>query len=1014
MSLVGARAGGREGLESAGEGNGTPKSSPLPGGPGSGQSEGGSRLRWLLAVCCVAQFMVILDLSIVNVALPSIQASLDFSSTQLQWVVDAYAIVFAGFLMLGGRAADHFGQRRTFVISLALFAATSFAGGMAVDHQMLVVARAVQGFAGALMAATSLAIITASFPAGPARHRAIALWGAMNGAGGAAGTLLGGVLTQELSWRWVLLINPPIGVAAALVAYRVVTERKRARDAARFDLAGALTMTLGQLVLVYGFVDTGVDGWSSPKALVPIGAGLALLVLFCVVEARFASAPLVPFRELTGPVKLANVIVLLFSASLFPMWYVGSLYLQQVLGLSPLSTGLVFMPMALVIMLCASQAGKLVGRYGVRAVMGGGLVLMAAGMLLFARIGASGSALGYIVLPGVLTAAGIGFSIVPSTIFATQGAGPAQAGLASGLVNTSRQAGGGLGLAVLITLATQYTSGAVGQNVAAPVALTDGFRLAYLIGAGLVIAAAATTFAFVRPGTGAAPHETAPPRAHQWRFTGVVVGVLACFGALDFGLAGAPGAPIGAYTTDGSYDFVSAPNLHPPKIYADAPIDTNELARGYIMLGNFYDLTTKPMDGQSGPLILNNKLQPVWFLPVPKDMVASNLAVQSYEGKPVLTWWQGTVSDTGQTYTGEDVIVNQHYQTVATLKGQDGWVISMHDLVISGGDAWVTADKDIPMSLAKYGGTSDGVLLDSAVQEYDIATGKLLYTWNALGHVPLTSSYADVPANGFPWDAYHVNSLQLVGNGTFLVSMRNTWAAYLVDAKTGHVEWQLGGKHSSFSLPASASFEWQHDVRLSPGGIVTMFDDNCCQITGAGTYLAPAGASKGLELRLDAKSRTVSVVAQYAQPAGSSAAYMGNMQLLPNGNVFIGWGQQPYFSEYTKSGKLVLDATFPGPDLSYRATLDQWSGSPVDPPATAARSTPKGTDVYVSWNGATQVTDWRLLAAKAGGPLAPVATSPKTGFETEITVKGGYQVFEVQALNKKGNVIGASGQFRAG
>jgi EmrB/QacA subfamily drug resistance transporter len=999
---------------------------------------------WLLAVCCVAQFMVILDLSIVNVALPSIQSALGFSTTMLQWVVDAYAIVFAGFLMLGARVADHFGQRRTFVASLALFAATSLAGGLSVNSQMLVAARAFQGLSGALMAATSLAVITASFPAGPARHRAIGLWGAMNGLGGAAGTLFGGVLTQELSWRWVLLINPPIGIVAALVAFRVVGERRREAGAPPFDLAGALSLTLGQLVLVYGLVGTAVDGWSSPKALVPMAVGAGLLAVFVLVEQRFAAAPLVPLRELSGPVKIANVIVLLFSASLFPMWYVSSFYLQQVLGLSPLSTGLTFLPMALAIMLSASQAGKLVGRYGVRATMCAGLVLMAAGMLLLARIGSSGSALGFVVLPGVLATAGIGLSIVPSTIFATQEAGPSQAGVASGLVNTSRQAGGGLGLAVLITLATEYTRRSIGHNVSVPVALTQGFRLAYLVGAGLVLAALAATLLFVRSKAGSQPllagkGEALPlgrlgPRAGPERagisrtgigrtganrpplvakpalhVGGAVAAVLALFAALDFTVAGAPGAPIGAYTTNHAYDFVSAPGLHPPKIYADVPTKTSQLAPGYILLTNFYDLTTRPMMGQSGPLVLNNKLQPVWFRPVPKDVVATNLEAQSYEGKPVLTWWQGVVTNTGATESGEDVVVNQHYQTVATLKGQDGWVITMHELVIAGDDAWVTANKDIPLNLSRYGGTSEGVLEDSAVQEYDIATGKLLYTWDALEHLPLTDSHTQPPTNGFPWDAYHVNSLQLVGAHSFLVSMRNTWAAYLVNATTGRIEWQLGGKHSSFAIPKQASFQWQHDVRLQPGGVVTMFNDNCCQITGAGTFLAPAGPSAGLQLKLHPATHSVSLVARYVHPNHYSAAYMGNMQLLPNGNVFIGWGEQPNFSEYSKSGRLLLDGAFPGPDDSYRALVTNWVGRPSYPPSGVARPAPHGgTYIYVSWNGATGVKQWRVLAANGPANLRPVAQSAKAGFETKIRVGPEYSQFEVQALDKQGHVIGTT------
>ncbi len=216
--------------------------------------------------------MVILDLSIVNVALPSIQVSLGFSANDLQWIVNAYAITFAGFLMLGGRAADMFGQRRTFVVALVLFAAASLAGGLAPDQTTLIVARGAQGFAGALMAATSLAIITSSFAAGPARYKAIALWGAMNGVGGAAGVLLGGILTEAFSWRWILLINPPIALAAAAVAYRIVKNRRREHGEASFDLAGAITLTGGQIVLVYGIVTAGIHGWGSPDGLIPIAS----------------------------------------------------------------------------------------------------------------------------------------------------------------------------------------------------------------------------------------------------------------------------------------------------------------------------------------------------------------------------------------------------------------------------------------------------------------------------------------------------------------------------------------------------------------------------------------------------------------------------------------------------------------------------------------------------------------------------------------------------------------------
>jgi EmrB/QacA subfamily drug resistance transporter len=964
----------------------------------------GSRPGLLLAVCCVAQFMVILDLSIVNVALPSIQSSLGFSSPDLQWVVDAYAITFAGFLMLGGRAADHFGQRRTFVVALVLFALTSLAGGAAPDQGVLVGARAVQGLAGALMAACSLAIITASFPPGPKLHRAIATWAAMNGLGGAAGVLLGGVITEVLSWRWVLLINPPIALATALVAYRVVSERRRARDGDSFDLAGALTLTIGQIVLVYGVVEAGLKGWDAFVALGPIIGGLVLLGVFGVIEARVASAPLIPFKELTRPLRTANTIVLLFSASLFPMWIVSSLYLQQVLGLSPLDTGLIFLPMTLTIMLVASRAGRLVSHFGVRPVLGGGLVMLTGGMLLLAKIGSSGSGIVYVMIPGILTAAGIAMSIVPSTIAATQGAKEGQAGLASGLVNTSRQVGGGLGLAVLITLATQRSTHLIGSGQQVPEALTNGFRLAYLIGAGLAAAAALMTFTSLPK-----PDHTLVPAAR--RFAVAIGAILAVFVGVTAAFAGSHGAPIGKYSTRGTYSFVTEPSLHPPKIRANRPAGAGKLAPGYILTANFFDLNEPPIVGQSGPLILDNNLQPVWFQPVPERVAAANLSLQTYDGRPALAWWQGVVTNTGATESGEDVVVNQHYQTVARLKGADGWVLTLHALAISGDDAWVTANKNIPLSLSKYGGAYNGALIDSAVQEYDLRTGRLLRTWDALDHIPLGDSYASLPTNGFPWDAYHVNSVELTGNGTFLVSMRNTWGAYMVDIDTGRIEWTLGGKRSSFKFGSGAAFQWQHDVALGPSSTVTMFDDHCCQLTGGGTSVRATGPSRGLVLRLDQNARTATLVAQYDGGGKFESEYMGDTQPLPGGNVFVGWGSESYFSEYSRSGKLLLEGEFPGSDLSYRATLEQWVGLPLSSPAGAARQTDGGTTVYASWNGATQVVSWRVLAGAGAGRMAAVARAPRSGFETAIPVPRGYQSFEVQALDAGGRVIGASRPF---
>jgi EmrB/QacA subfamily drug resistance transporter len=962
------------------------------------------RLGWLLAVCCVAQFMVILDLSIVNVALPSIQSSLGFSSPDLQWVIDAYAITFAGFLMLGGRAADHFGQRLTLVVALVLFGAASLAGGAAPSQEMLIAGRAVQGLAGALMAATSLAIITASFPPGPKLHRAIATWAAMNGLGGAAGVLFGGIITEVLSWRWVLLINPPIALATALVAYAVVSERRRVRDGASFDLAGALTLTIGQMVLVFGVVEAGLKGWSTFAALGPIALGAILLAAFGVIETRVASAPLIPFKELTKSLRAANTVVLLFSAALFPMWFVSSLYMQQVLGLSPLHAGLTFLPMSLTILLVASRAGKLVGRFGVRPVLGGGLIMMTGGLLLFSRIGSSGSAIVYVMIPGILTAAGIAMSIVPSTIAATQGAKEGQAGLASGLVNTSRQVGGGLGLALLITLATQRTTHLIGSGQQVAQALTAGFRLAYLICAGLAALAAVMMFVSL-------PRPDAALAGAARRFTLAIGVVLACFVGLTAAFAGSHAPPIGDYTTNGAYSYASAPSLHPPIVRSLQRSPEGQLAPGYIFTTNFFDLNEPPIVGQSGPMILDRGLQPVWFQPVPKLVAAANLSLQTYEGKPALAWWQGKVTNTGATESGEYVVVDQHYRPVAKLKATDGWVLTVHELAIDGEDAWVTANKNIPMDLSKYGGAYNGALIDSAVQEYNLKTGKLVHNWDALAHIPLSEAQASLPTNGFPWDAYHVNSIELTGNGKFLVSMRDTWAAYLVDIASGSIEWTLGGNRSSFKSGPGASFEWQHDARLTNGSTLTVFDDHCCQLTGGGTSVAATGPSRGLVLKLDQSAHTATLVAQFAGDGKFKSEYMGDAQTLANGDVFVGWGSEPYFSEYSRSGKLLFEGELPGPDLTYRATIEPWVGEPLSPPAGVARQTGGRTTVYASWNGATKVASWKVLAGADASRMIAVASAAKSGFETAITVPRSYGSYKLEALDDRGRMIGTSQPF---
>src|SRR3954447_2838420 len=435
--------------------------------------------------------MVILDVSIVNVALPSIRGDLDFSATGLQWVVNAYTLAFAGFLLLGGRAADLIGRREVFVAGLLLFGFASLLGGVAQSSGMLIAARAAQGLGGAVVAPATLSILATTFTEGAERNRALGLWGAMGGAGGATGALLGGILTQTLSWRWILLINVPIGIVAAIAALQVVPRGKRDAGAARsFDLVGALTVTAGLVVLTYGIVQTDVHGWGSARTLVTIGLGLALLATFAFIEGRLARAPLMPLRIFRSrPVTGANVVVFCMGAAAFAMWYFLSLYLQQVLGFDPIEAGLAFLPMTGVIIASSQVASRLTGRLGPGIVLTGGMVMLAVGMIGLSFVSAGGSFLADVLVPSLFAAAGIGFSFVPVTIAANMGVQGSEAGLASGLVNTFRQVGGSLGLALLATIATQRTADVAG-TVAGDVALTDGFRRAFLVGGGFAVVGA--------------------------------------------------------------------------------------------------------------------------------------------------------------------------------------------------------------------------------------------------------------------------------------------------------------------------------------------------------------------------------------------------------------------------------------------------------------------------------------------------------------------------------------------
>jgi hypothetical protein len=290
-----------------------------------------------------------------------------------------------------------------------------------------------------------------------------------------------------------------------------------------------------------------------------------------------------------------------------------------------------------------------------------------------------------------------------------------------------------------------------------------------------------------------------------------------------------------------------------------------------------------------------------------------------------------------------------------------------------------------------------------------------VYSWDALDHIPLGDSRASLPTNGFPWDAYHVNSINLPGDGTFLVSMRNTWAVYKVNLATGAIAWTLGGMHSSFKLGQGADFQWQHDVISYPGGtgalLITVFDDHCCQITGGGTYVSPTAPSRALVLKLDLRAHTATLAAQYTHGRNFDSEYMGSVEPLTNGNEFVGWGSAPWFTEYDSSGRLLLDARLPGSDITYRTSVEPWVGLPLYPPAGAARRQGNRTVVYASWNGATQVAHWAVLGLGTAGAATRLASAPRSGFETAMTIPGGAARYEVQAYDARGRLIGTSRPF---
>jgi EmrB/QacA subfamily drug resistance transporter len=456
--------------------------------------------RWTaLILLCAAQFVVVLDASIVNVALPSIGRGLHFSEANLPWVVNTYVIAFGGFLLLGGRAADLLGRRRVFMAGLVAVAVASLAAGFAANQGQLIAARAAQGLGAAFTSPSALSIVTTLFRDGAERNKALGAWGAVAGSAGAAGVLLGGILTEGLGWEWVLWVNVPVSLIALALTPGLVPESRSESATRHYDAAGAVSVTAGLSLLAYALLDANSAGWGSTKTIGLLALAAALIAAFVVIELR-SKAPLVPFRifrlrTLTG----ANVVGILLGASLFSMFFFISLYMQQVLGYSPIHAGLSYLPLALTIIAAAGLGGQLVTRFGFKPILAAGMVLVTLGLVWFSRVSVGGGFISDILGPSLLAAIGLGFAFVTSTIAAVSGVEEREQGLASGLINTSQQIGGALGLAVLSTIATSRTNHVLASGASnLPGALTEGFQSAFLGGAAIAALGFAATLILIR------------------------------------------------------------------------------------------------------------------------------------------------------------------------------------------------------------------------------------------------------------------------------------------------------------------------------------------------------------------------------------------------------------------------------------------------------------------------------------------------------------------------------------
>ncbi len=440
--------------------------------------------------------------------------------------------------------------------------------------------------------------------------------------------------------------------------------------------------------------------------------------------------------------------------------------------------------------------------------------------------------------------------------------------------------------------------------------------------------------------------------------------------------------------------FVTAPTLQPPAVSVD--YDSPQAAPGDVFL------TFAHGAGQSGPMIVDGSGRLVWFKPVPKDMTATNFQVERYEGRPALVWWQGYIPSLGIGF-GTDEIYGSNYRPLTQIKAGNGYEADLHDAQITPhGSAFITANTLVHTNLASGGGPHEGVLVDSLAQEIDIKTGLVMFEWHSYGHVALSESYSPPHgSSGEPWDWFHLNSISPGPDDDLLISSRNTSALYDVSLASGRVLWRIGGKHPTFKMDGGTGMAYQHDARWQPDHTITVFDD--------GAVPKKHSQSRAIRLAIDWVHLTVHLVDRDVRTPPLLTGSQGNDQVLPNGDSFVGWGEVPYFTEFSPSGQVVFEGRMPYPAQSYRAYKFPWSATPSDPPAIVVKRAGAGADtVYASWNGATAVSQWRVLAGANAKSMSPIVTFAKSGFESSVSVPSTATHFAVQALDAEGHLLGSS------